>query len=134
VDKSVIDIPLFWTLREIARLERGGLRPPRLTERDQERWHRVRRKLGWVAFIELLHEDLGGRVSVAPRVFLRELVGVLDRTEQHPSYDPAAHYKLALDVATLTPEELAAKQGRAVVEQEVSEPESASEPPRRLDG
>lgn len=49
---------LVWTLREIARLERGGLRPPRLTDRDQERWRRVRRKLGWVAFIELLHEDL----------------------------------------------------------------------------
>lgn len=52
------NLPLFWTLREIARLERGRFRPPRLTERDQERWHRVRRKLGWVAFIELLHQDL----------------------------------------------------------------------------
>ena len=50
--------PLTWTLREIARLERTGLRPPRLTEQHHERWHRVRRKLGWVAFIELLHEDL----------------------------------------------------------------------------
>jgi hypothetical protein len=34
------------------------MRPPRLTEPNFERWHRVRRKLGWVAFIELLHEDL----------------------------------------------------------------------------
>ena len=50
--------PLRWTLREIARLERSGLRPPRLTEADHERWHRVRRKLGWAAFIDLLHEDL----------------------------------------------------------------------------
>lgn len=50
--------PLTWTLREIARLERRGLRPPRLTEPDHERWHRVRRKLGWVELIELLHEDL----------------------------------------------------------------------------
>jgi len=50
--------PLTWTLREIARMERGGLRPPRLTEPEHERWHRVRRKLGWIAFIELLHEDL----------------------------------------------------------------------------
>jgi hypothetical protein len=65
VAKFVIDIPLFWTLREIARLERGGLRPPRLTERDQERWHRVRRKLGWVAFIELLHEDLAAAFPTA---------------------------------------------------------------------
>lgn len=51
-------LPLRWTLREIARLERGGFRPPRLTEPDHERWHRVRRKLGWTAFIELLHDDL----------------------------------------------------------------------------
>lgn len=50
--------PLLWTLREIARLERGDLRPPRLTEPDQERWLRVRRKLGWVAFVELVHENL----------------------------------------------------------------------------
>lgn len=51
---------LSWTLREIARLERepGALRPPRLTEPGHERWHRVRRKLGWVAFIDLLHDDL----------------------------------------------------------------------------
>lgn len=49
---------LSWTLREVARLERGGLRPPRITEPDHLRWHRVRRKLGWVPFVELLHEDL----------------------------------------------------------------------------
>lgn len=49
---------LRWTLREIARLERRGHRPPRLTEPDHERWDRVRRKLGWVPFIELLHDDL----------------------------------------------------------------------------
>lgn len=54
---------LSWTLREIARLERGGssLRPPRLTEPGHERWVRVRRKLGWVAFIELLHDDLAAQ-------------------------------------------------------------------------
>jgi hypothetical protein len=52
--------PLAWTLREVARLARGGTPPLRLTEPDFERWHRVRRKLGWVAFIDLLHEDLAG--------------------------------------------------------------------------
>ncbi|MEO6599260.1 MAG: hypothetical protein ABIQ16_05265 [Polyangiaceae bacterium] len=68
--------PLTWTLREIARLERGGLRPPRLTEPDYERWHRVRRKLGWVAFIELLHEDLA---EAFPTSF------ALDRWGTHPT-------------------------------------------------
>lgn len=67
---------LTWTLRAIARLERGGLRPPRLTEPDHERWHRVRRKLGWVAFIELLHEDLA---DAFPTSF------ALDRWSVHPT-------------------------------------------------
>jgi len=73
-----MDQPLYWTLREIARLERGGLRPPRLTEKDQERWLRVRRKLGWVAFIELLHEDLA---EAFPTAF------ALDRWSSHPTAD-----------------------------------------------
>jgi hypothetical protein len=73
-----VNHPLFWTLREIARLERGGLRPPRLTEKDQERWVRVRRKLGWVAFIELLHEDLA---EAFPTAF------ALDRWSSHPTAD-----------------------------------------------
>lgn len=50
---------LSWTLRSIARLERAaGVRAPRLTEPEFKTWHRFRRKLGWVDFIELLHEDL----------------------------------------------------------------------------
>jgi hypothetical protein len=76
--------PILWTLREIARLERGGLRPARLTEPGQERWQRVRRKLGWVAFIELLHEDLA---DAFPTSF------ALDRWSAHPTTgmsDPAA--------------------------------------------
>jgi hypothetical protein len=72
--------PLSWTLREIARLERSGLRPPRLTELDHERWHRVRRKLGWVAFIDLLHEDLA---EAFPTSF------ALDRWSTHPTRDGA---------------------------------------------
>jgi hypothetical protein len=71
--------PLRWTLREIARLERPegrGLRPPRLTERGHERWDRVRRKLGWVAFIDLLHDDLA---EAFPTSF------ALDRWAKHPT-------------------------------------------------
>ncbi|MBN2195252.1 MAG: hypothetical protein JW751_20715 [Polyangiaceae bacterium] len=77
--------PLAWTLREIARLERGGMRSPRLTEPDHERWHRVRRRLGWVAFIELLHEDLA---DAFPTSF------ALERWGTHPTAgldDAAAH-------------------------------------------
>jgi hypothetical protein len=82
--------PLFWTLRAIARLERTGLRPPRLTEHAQERWQRVRRKLGWVAFIELLHEDLA---EAFPTSF------ALERWAAHPTTglgDKAAQHALEL--------------------------------------
>ncbi len=51
--------PLTWTLRSIARIERpDGLRKPRLTEPGHVKWHRMRRRLDWIDFIELLHEDL----------------------------------------------------------------------------
>lgn len=72
---------LRWTLREIARMERDGYKPQRLIEPHHELWHRVRRKLGWVAFIELLHEDLAAafptsfaleRWSVPPTLGLEE--------------------------------------------------------------
>lgn len=81
----------------------------------------------------------GGKVTVAPRVFLRELVDVIDRVEQHDAYDPAAHYKLALDGETLTAEEIAAKEGREVegpvTMGETSEPAPEAPPrARRLDG
>lgn len=56
--------PLAATLRTIARLEVVGLRAPRLTEPDHARWERFRRKLGWRAFIEILHEDLAGAFPV----------------------------------------------------------------------
>lgn len=79
--------PIRWTLREIARLERSGLRPPRLTERDQERWLRVRRKLGWVAFIELLHEDLA---ETFPTSF------ALERWSAHPTVGLSDAAALAL--------------------------------------
>jgi hypothetical protein len=72
----------------------------------------------------------GGKVTVAPRIFLRELVDVIDRVEQHEAYDPAAHYKLTLDGETLTAEEVAAKEGRKVAEPDEEEPARA----RRLDG
>jgi hypothetical protein len=50
---------LPWTLRSIARLERaGGIRAPRLTEPSFEKWHRIRRHLGWRDFVAVLHQDL----------------------------------------------------------------------------
>lgn len=45
---------------------------------------------------------LGGRVGVAPRLFLKKIVAdVLDRVDQHPDFDPRRHY-----APTLTPTEM----------------------------
>jgi hypothetical protein len=47
--------------------------------------------------------SLGGRVGVAPRVFLKKLVAdVLDRVDQFPDFDPRQHYRLTLTTAELT--------------------------------
>lgn len=60
---------------------------------------------------------LGGRVGVAPRVFLRKLVGdVLDRVDEHAEFDPRIHYRLTLDAAELTDVERNAAAGADDVE------------------
>jgi BREX system ATP-binding protein BrxC/D len=54
------------------------------------------------ALAQAVTGQLGGKVGVAPRVFLKKLVAdVLDRVELHPDFDPRRHYQL-----TLTPGEL----------------------------
>ncbi|MEZ4400068.1 MAG: BREX system ATP-binding protein BrxD [Kofleriaceae bacterium] len=52
--------------------------------------------------------QLGDRVGVAPRLFLRRLVDVLDRVDAFADFDPLADYDLALAAAEMTPEETAA--------------------------
>ena len=55
---------------------------------------------------------LGGRVGVAPRVFLKKLVSdVLDRVDQFPDFDPRQHYALTVAAQELTPAERAASSG-----------------------
>lgn len=50
--------------------------------------------------------ELGGRVGIVPRVFLRKLVGdVLDRVDQFPEFDPRRDYGLTVNEAELTVEE-----------------------------
>jgi P-loop Domain of unknown function (DUF2791) len=50
--------------------------------------------------------SLGGKVGVAPRVFLKKLVAdVLDRVDQFGDFDPRRHYALTLVPAELTEEE-----------------------------
>lgn len=46
---------------------------------------------------------LGGRVGVAPRIYLKKLVAdVFDRVDQFPDWDPRRHYELTLRADELT--------------------------------
>ena len=52
---------------------------------------------------------LGGKVGIAPRLYLKRLVGdILDRIEQFPDFDPQKHFELTLASAELTFEERSA--------------------------
>ena len=47
--------------------------------------------------------QLGGRVGIAPRLFLKKLVAdVLDRIDQFEDFDPEQHYRLTLSTGELT--------------------------------
>ena len=52
---------------------------------------------------------LGGKVGVAPRLFLKKLVAdVLDRVDLHADFDPRQHYSLTLTENEMTANERAA--------------------------
>jgi hypothetical protein len=46
--------------------------------------------------------ELGGQVGVAPRMFLRKLIDVLDRVADIPDFDPRAHYRLDIKATELS--------------------------------
>lgn len=53
---------------------------------------------------------LGGKVGVAPRVFLKKLVAdVMDRVDAHPDFDPRKDYRLMLEESELTDVERASR-------------------------
>lgn len=59
--------------------------------------------------------DLGGRVGIAPRVFLKKLVGdVLDRVNQFADFDPRRHYQLTVSPSELTDVERNARRATTV--------------------
>lgn len=62
---------------------------------------------------EALIGDLGGRVGIVPRVFLKKLVGdVLDRVDLYPGFDPRADYALTISDDELTDVERNARASR----------------------
>lgn len=72
------------------------------------------------SYIETLADavagSLGGRIGVAPRVFLKKLVGdVLDRVDQFPDFDPRVHYSLTIGEGELTAVERNAAKSAALL-------------------
>lgn len=58
---------------------------------------------------------LGGKVGIAPRIFLKKLVGdVLDRIDQFEDFDPHQHYALTIADTELTPIERASTAAASV--------------------
>jgi hypothetical protein len=46
---------------------------------------------------------LGGKVGIAPRLFLKKLVSdVLDRIDQFDDFDPTKHYQLTINTSEMT--------------------------------
>jgi len=59
--------------------------------------------------------ELGGKVGIAPRLFLKKLVAdVLDRVDQFPDFDPRQHYALTLAESDMTPAERGARRADSV--------------------
>lgn len=57
---------------------------------------------------------LGGKVGIAPRLFLKKLVGdILDRVDQFPDFDPRQNYALTLTETELTDVEREARIARS---------------------
>jgi hypothetical protein len=64
---------------------------------------------------DALTGSLGGKVGVAPRVFLKKLVAdVLDRVDQFPDFDPRRDYALTLAAGELSEMERNAAAGSAL--------------------
>lgn len=58
------------------------------------------------ALADQIAGELGGRVGLAPRLFLKKLVqDVLDKVDQFPDFDPAKHLELRVDPLELTANE-----------------------------
>lgn len=55
--------------------------------------------------------ELGAKVGVAPRLYIKKLVDVLDRVDLHDGYDPRADYELAVADSELTEVERNARAG-----------------------
>jgi len=47
----------------------------------------------------------GGKPAVAPRIYLRRLVGLMDQVDEHPDFEPKAHAALKIEANELNDDE-----------------------------
>ncbi|WNO65368.1 BREX system ATP-binding protein BrxD [Streptomyces sp. AM2-3-1] len=67
--------------------------------------------------------SLGGKVGIAPRLYLRKLVvDVMDRVDEFEDFDPRAHYALTLNSSELNETERSAATGAGDIELELDLP------------
>jgi hypothetical protein len=72
---------------------------------------RVRTKVDDAVLRELAEGvtgKLGGKVGIAPRIYLKRLVGLLDQVDEFPDFDPHRDHELVISAQDLTDEERAA--------------------------
>lgn len=75
---------------------------------DPERVSRVADDTFVSRFAAAVAGELGGKVGIAPRLFLRKLVDVLDKIEQFADFDPYKDYEVRIAAAELSDSERAA--------------------------
>ncbi|MBO9539707.1 BREX system ATP-binding protein BrxD [bacterium] len=109
-----IRLPAF----DMARLQQVGRRVRDLFAQNSAHADRVQTLVGddYVADLAAsVTGKLGGKVGVAPRIFLKKLVGeVLDRVDLFPDFDPRRDYRLNLSDSELSRVERAATEGGSV--------------------
>ena len=71
--------------------------PDRITEKVSDRTI--------LALASAVAGNLGGKVGIAPRLFLKKLVALLDQVEEHEAFDPAVHWQLKIDASDMNADE-----------------------------
>jgi hypothetical protein len=75
---------------------------------EAERVRAVADEAFLAGFAAAIAGELGGKVGIAPRLFLRKLVDVLDKIEQFPDFDPYQDYEVTIASTELSDAERAA--------------------------
>jgi BREX system ATP-binding protein BrxC/D len=101
---------------DLAKLEEVGRNIRDIYAEHSENRERVARLAddAYIAYLaKAVTGGLGGKVGIAPRIFLKKLVSdILDRIDQFDDFDPRQHYALTLGDGELTDQERNARAGK----------------------